>query len=62
MYEDFTKEQLTSALKALQIENANLVKLNTSLKKEVKELKQQHSAFELDTLNRRTIRSRSTIY
>jgi cell division septum initiation protein DivIVA len=62
MYTEFTKDQLINALKSLQTENANLLKANTDLKKEVKSLKLQCSNFESETLSRRSIRTRSNVY
>ena len=62
MYEEFSREQILSALKALKIENATHLDTISKLKKELKELKGQMSHFEFDRLDRRTVARRSTIH
>jgi hypothetical protein len=62
MYEEFSREQILSALKALKIENTTHLNTITKLKKELKELKGQMSHFEFDRLDSRSVARRSTVY
>jgi predicted nucleic acid-binding Zn-ribbon protein len=61
-FSEFTREQIESSLKALRIENATHLNNISKLKKEVKDLKKQISAFESDTLSRRNVARRSNVY
>ena len=61
MYEEFTQQQLVSGLKALKLENADLLNTIKKLKKELKELKGQCSSFEGDSLDRKPVARRFNI-
>jgi predicted nucleic acid-binding Zn-ribbon protein len=61
-FSEFTREQIENSLKALRIENATHLNSISKLKKEVKELKKQISAFEGDTLSRRNVARRTNVY
>ena len=51
-YSEFTREQIESALKALRTENATQQKIISDLKKEIKSLQKQFTAFEGDKRDR----------
>jgi len=61
-YNSFSREQIESALKAVKLENADLQNIITKLKKEIKSLKLQCTAFESDNLSKKNVARRQTIY
>jgi len=61
-YSSFTREQLEKALTALKIENADLQKVIKDLKKDIKSLKVQCSAFEGDRLDKNPVARRFNVH